>query len=242
MSVVSQPMGIPVPESSSPLLQLLLLLLLAALAAALATACSIALSAKFVRQPVKGGFVMVVQPPPSSSTGTSTPHAYGLDAEFAENPAPTMPRDTGLYGLMADVQRAEESEEHRKSIPESRSSRLAVALLSAGDQHKQTVFHRSALMNPQSSASVIRKIIATVPRRDRPFLLNARDHCGQTPLHIAVKVAIRYGDPAAVRTLVELGADPSVQDDSGRNAVSVIPRDGRIINAGGVMKALLRVR
>ncbi|KAF2746450.1 ankyrin [Sporormia fimetaria CBS 119925] len=68
-----------------------------------------------------------------------------------------------------------------------------------------------------SNASAIAKLASS-----HPSLLNVQDQDGKTPLHLALDFAVRTYDTAPAEALLAAGADATLLDNAGNNALHIL--------------------
>ncbi|MCP3920709.1 MAG: hypothetical protein GY711_34720 [bacterium] len=99
----------------------------------------------------------------------------------------------------------------------------------AVDSSGRTALHYAAQCSLPGSLDVARRLL------DAGVALDARDSCGETALHEAVRSA----GEGMVRLLLERGADPSVAEESGSTPLHAAAEDSLHGHLAGVVTALL---
>lgn len=128
------------------------------------------------------------------------------------NPADRDPNDDSLVMFAHTPAMIDLIVEHGGSVAD---------VMRVGRSGGQAIHYFSASLNSKMLAKVI-ELGADV---------NAKDHWGMTPLHIAAK----YAKPARVNLLLDSGADPSICDSCGDSALHIAVR------AGGDLPSLAHV-
>ena len=90
----------------------------------------------------------------------------------------------------------------------------ATALLLSTDDEGQNCLHYA--VREFADTDILKLLI------DRGVRINHVDNRGRSPLMVAITAAYLFCPQDAIRTLLELGADPHVTDDSGRNLAHLL--------------------